>query len=60
MKINTLPVAVKMLTINPIRMMKLDVNKGLLLPGWDADICIFDDNVDVRTVLCGGEIVHTA
>ena len=49
-----------MLTINPIRMMKLDVNKGLLLPGWDADICIFDDNVDVRTVLVGGEIVHTA
>ena len=61
LKIDTpLPVAVKMLTINPIRMMKLDVNKGLLLPGWDADICIIDDNIDVRTVLVGGEIVHTA
>ena len=61
LKIDTpLPVAVKMLTVNPIRMMNLDVNKGLLKAGFDADICIFDEKINVRTVLVGGEVVYGA
>lgn len=61
LKIDTpLPVAVKMLTENPIRMMRLDVNKGLLKVGYDADICIFDGDINIRRVMVMGELVHTA
>ncbi len=61
LKIDTpLPVAVKMLTENPLRMMGLNVNKGLLKTGYDADICIFDADINVRTVLVMGQTVHTA
>ena len=60
LKIDTpLPVAVKMLTVNPIRMMHLDVNKGLLEPGYDADVCIFDGDINVKYVLAMGNVVHT-
>ena len=58
LKIDTpLPIAVKMLTHNPIRMMNLDVKKGLLKVGYDADICIFDGEVNVHSVLVGGRVV---
>ena len=58
LKIDTpLPIAVKMMTVNPLRMMNLDVKKGLLKEGYDADICVFDREVNVERVLVGGEIV---
>lgn len=61
LKIDTpLPIAVKMLTENPIRMMGLNVNKGLLKSGYDADVCIFDADINMNTVLVMGEVVHTA
>lgn len=61
LKIDTpLPVAVKMLTENPIRMMRLSVNKGLLKVGYDADICIFDGDINICRVMVMGELVHTA
>ncbi len=61
LKIDTpLHVAVKMLTENPVRMMGLDVNKGLLKTGYDADICILDRDINVRKVLVMGSVVHTA
>ena len=61
LKIDTpLPVAVKMLTENPIRMMRLDVKKGLLLAGYDADICILDPDINVKKVFVMGRLVHTA
>jgi N-acetylglucosamine-6-phosphate deacetylase len=49
--------AVKMMTSNPIRMMGLDVKKGSLLCGYDADICIFDEGINIQSVICGGKIV---
>ena len=61
LKIDTpLPVAVKMLTANPLRMMKLDVNKGLLKAGYDADVCIFDEGINVKAVLVMGEVAYRA
>ena len=51
--------AVKMLTVNPLRMMNLNVKKGLLLPGYDADICVFDKDINVKKVICRGEIVKS-
>lgn len=49
--------AVSMVTVNPIKMMGLDLRKGLLKKGYDADICIFDEDINVKRVLVGGEIV---
>ena len=60
LKIDTpLPIAVKMLTVNPLRMMGLDVKKGLLKQGYDADVCVFDSDVNVSLVLVGGRIAYT-
>jgi N-acetylglucosamine-6-phosphate deacetylase len=49
--------AVKMLTVNPLSMMGHDLKKGKLLPGFDADICVFDGDVNVKHVICNGELV---
>ncbi|MBE6608805.1 MAG: N-acetylglucosamine-6-phosphate deacetylase [Ruminococcaceae bacterium] len=48
--------AVKMMTVNPIRMMELNVKKGKLLEGYDADICIFDDDINIKKVFCQGKL----
>ncbi len=53
----SLPDAVKMMTVNPLRMMNLDVKKGELKKGYDADICIFDRDIHIDKVLVGGKIV---
>ena len=49
--------AVRMMTVYPLRMMGLSLPKGELKPGCDADICIFDEEIRIKRVLCGGEIV---
>lgn len=47
--------AVKMMTLTPARIMGIDGRKGSLEPGKDADILIFNDNVDIQRVIIGGE-----
>ena len=46
---------VAMLTRNPIREHLPEAKKGMLLPDYDADLCLFDKNVEVKAVLVGGE-----
>ncbi len=50
--------AVKMITENPLRMMGLDteLKKGKIAEGYDADLCVFDDDINIKTVFCGGNI----
>ena len=48
-----IPVAVKMLTEIPARVMK--VNKGVIASGKDADIVVFDDNINVTGVFVDGK-----
>ena len=47
--------AVKMASLSPARVLGLEYRKGRLAVGYDADIVVFDENVDVRNVLVGGE-----
>jgi N-acetylglucosamine-6-phosphate deacetylase len=47
--------AIKMMCENPARALGLGT-KGRIAVGYDADIVIFDDNVNVQTVIVGGEI----
>jgi len=50
--------AIRMATKNPADHFKLDA-KGVIAPGRDADIILFDEleTVDINTVLSGGEVV---
>jgi len=49
--------AVKMATVNPARM--IGVNKGQIAPGFDADILLFDEDINVKTVLVDGQEVYS-
>ena len=53
----SIPKAIQMITVNPISMMGLDLKKGRIAPGYDADICVFDSDINVKKVFCGGEPV---
>lgn len=53
----SLPDAVAMMTVNPLKMMGLNLEKGELRQGFDADICVFDKDINIKTVICNGQIV---
>jgi N-acetylglucosamine-6-phosphate deacetylase len=46
------------MTLTPARIMKIDKNRGSLAVGKDADLVIFDDNVNVQTTVVGGEVLY--
>jgi N-acetylglucosamine-6-phosphate deacetylase len=48
--------AVKMMSATPAKTVGMFSRKGSLSIGKDADIIIFDDNIDVSTVIVGGEV----
>ena len=49
--------AVKMLTSTPARILGISDKKGSLATGKDADIVIFDDNINVSMTMVKGRIV---
>jgi len=49
--------AVKMATINPARVIGINKNKGSLVKGMDADIVIFDEEINIMMTIVGGKIV---
>jgi N-acetylglucosamine-6-phosphate deacetylase len=51
--------AVYMAATTPARIMGVADRKGSLEPGKDADIVIFDDNVNVSTTMIKGKIVYS-
>lgn len=48
--------AVKMMTHTPARVMGIDKDKGSLAAGKDADIVVFNDNIDIDLVMVKGDI----
>jgi N-acetylglucosamine-6-phosphate deacetylase len=50
--------AVRMATATPARIMGVSERKGSLVCGKDADIVIFDDNIDVAMTMTEGEIIY--
>ena len=48
--------ALKMMTVNPARALKLQENKGSLQPGFDADLLLIDNNMRVQTVFVAGKM----
>jgi len=51
--------AVRMMTSTPAAIMGIADRKGSLVAGKDADIVIFDGNIDIRYTIIGGDIVYT-
>lgn len=51
-----LPETIQMITENPAKVMGLDT-KGRLLEGYDADIVIFDDDIQVKAVFVDGNLM---
>lgn len=50
--------AVKMAAQTPANILGLGSSKGSLITGKDADIVIFDDNINVSTTIVGGRMIY--
>ncbi|WP_313132310.1 N-acetylglucosamine-6-phosphate deacetylase [Anaerocolumna sp.] len=48
--------AVKMITLSPARVMRIEQAKGSITPGKDADLIVFDENIRVQFTMIQGEI----
>jgi len=55
-----LPETIQMITITPARIMGIDKTKGSLAKGKDADVVIFDENINIKMTMIGGKIVYHA
>jgi N-acetylglucosamine-6-phosphate deacetylase len=50
--------AVRMMSTTPARIMKVAARKGSLVPGKDADIVVFDRDIQVQLTMVEGMVVH--
>jgi N-acetylglucosamine-6-phosphate deacetylase len=50
--------AVKMATRTPASILGISDRKGSLLPGKDADILIFNDDIEILTTIINGKIIY--
>lgn len=48
--------SVRMMSANPAKVIRMDTHKGSIMPGMDADICIFDEDINIKRVIVGGNI----
>ena len=49
--------AVKMMTLTPARIIRIDKNKGSIKKGKDADLIVFDENIHVSTSIVEGYVI---
>ncbi|MDD4295618.1 MAG: N-acetylglucosamine-6-phosphate deacetylase [Ruminiclostridium sp.] len=49
--------AVRMMTSTPASILGIDNKKGSLIPGKDADIIFFDENINIKRTIVGGKTV---
>ena len=51
---------VKMASYNGAKHCKVEDRKGLIKEGYDADLVIFDEDINVKKVIVNGKLVHEA
>lgn len=51
--------AIRMMTLTPARILNVDSQKGSLEEGKDADIVIFDNQINVTTTISQGHVIYT-
>lgn len=54
----SLPEAVQVVTLSPARLMHIDDRKGSVTPGKDADIVLFDKDINITLTMIGGKVVY--
>jgi N-acetylglucosamine-6-phosphate deacetylase len=47
-----------MLSRNPARAARVAASKGLLQPGYDADLLVFDSALALQATYCRGELAY--
>ena len=52
----SLPDAVRMMTANPAKVLGVNDRKGTIAKGMDADLVVFDDDINISAVYVGGEL----
>jgi N-acetylglucosamine-6-phosphate deacetylase len=50
--------AVRMMSLTPARIMKINTHKGSIAVGKDADIVIFDEGIHIQSAVVGGEVLY--
>lgn len=50
--------AVKMMTLTPARIMRIDDKMGSIRVGNEADLVIFDSNINVSTTIINGHVIY--
>ena len=48
---------VKMATLNPAKHCKVSHKKGLIKEGYDADLILFDENINIKNVIVSGKTI---
>lgn len=51
---------VKMASYNGAKHCKVEDRKGLIKEGYDADLIIFDEDINIKKVIINGKLVHEA
>jgi N-acetylglucosamine-6-phosphate deacetylase len=51
--------AIKMITYTPARILNIENKKGALEPGKDADIVIFDEDINIGTTIIKGKVCYS-
>ena len=49
---------IKMITATPARILDVSDKKGELAPGKDADIVIFDNEINTQMTIINGKIIY--
>jgi len=54
----SLPVAIRTVTENPARVLRLAEKKGSVRVGYDADLMLLNDDLSVHTTIVAGQVVY--
>ena len=52
--------AVRMISKTPATIMGVENTKGTLAAGKDADVLIFDENINIKTTIIKGKVIYTS
>ncbi|KGE13080.1 N-acetylglucosamine-6-phosphate deacetylase [Sphingobacterium deserti] len=52
--------AVKMLTLNPAKLLRVDHERGCIAKGMRADLVLFDEHININKTIVGGRTVYSA
>ena len=52
--------AVRMMSRTPATIMGVENTKGTLTVGKDADVLIFDENINIKTTMINGVVVYSS